>query len=878
MTQDPVPHESPFGLTRRDEGGRVEQARRLAARPGGLPSLNRLAELASRLLRTDAAQVTVIAEHQVVMGGSGTAADDVGRSSPSDDSLCGVTTAAGAAVVIPDATRDPRVRDLPPVASGAVGSYLGVPLRAGGHVVGALCVFGPGARSWTDEDLTLLSALAGPATTELEMAALESSYEEDRVLWQLAVDAAGVGAFDWDLSTGALRWDDRLLALFGHTRDTFGSTIEAFDACLHPEDRDRVGKALDDAITTCGSYAAEYRVVRPDGDVRWVAARGHAIAGVDGVAARVVGAAYDTTAVHDGEARLVRTLEAMPTAFFHLDREWRFTYANPEARRLLGGIGSDVVGHVLWDLFPDALGTDFERYYRAAALSGEPAAFEAFYPPPLDAWYEVRCWPVPDGLSVYFIEVTQRHEARRVLDRAARRAELLAEVTRALTSTLDEEEAVARLTQILVPGLGDWCVVTLVEGSPPPDPATERGWRRRLRDIGWWHVDPTLRPLVERYTQVRVPALSDRSLVAEALGTLEPVIVQSGAAERIASILHPGEAGRLCRELDPAAAAVFPLQGRGRLAGLVTVFRDRARGGFSEEDLDLLEDVAGRAGLALDNANLYAGQRKLAEGLQRSLLTAPPQPDGLEVVVRYEPAAESAQVGGDWYDAFHQLDGALVLVIGDVVGHDSIAAADMGEVRGLLRGIAATTSDSPAPLLARVDEAMGTLAVDTIATAVVARLETPTGGDADLVGAGGRRLRWSNAGHPPPVVVLPPQGDGSDGRDARPEVRLLWASEADPMLGLFSEEDDAPRRETEVDLPDGALLLLYTDGLVERRGEVLDVGLERLRDALAELGTDRPLEELADGLLRRQLLGWTEDDVALVLVRIGERPQVHVAE
>ncbi|MDT9592100.1 SpoIIE family protein phosphatase [Nocardioides zeae] len=844
----------PFGSARSSgESARVEQARRLAARADGLPSLNRLAELAARLLHTSSAQVSVIADDQTVMGGAGDASSSVGQRSPSADSLCTVTTEAAVPVVIPDATADPRTRDLPSVRSGAVGAYLGVPLHSGDHVVGALCVFSPGERAWTAEEVGLLAELAGPTMTELELAALESTYEEDRVLWQLAVDAAGVGAFDWDLRTDVLRWDERLLELFGHTRESFGGTIEAFNACVHPEDRDRVGLALSSAIESCGGYAAEYRVVRPDGEVRWVSARGHAIAGPDGTAARVVGAAYDTTAVHDGEARVARTLDAMPTAFFHLDRDWRFSYANPEARRLLGAIGSEVVGHVIWELFPDAVGTEFESSYRGAMDSDEPAAFEAYYPPPLDAWYEVRCWPVPDGLSVYFIEVTQRHQARAVLERAARRSELLAEVTRALTATLDEEEAVARLTQILVPGLGDWCVVTLVEGSPPPDPRSERGWRRRLRDIGWWHRDPERRTMVERYAQLRVPALTDDSLVAEALVSQEPVVVPSGATERIVGILRPGEAGQICRDLAPSAVAVLPLQGRGRLSGLMTVFRDAERGSFSEEDLDLLADVAGRAGLALDNANLYAGQRKLAEGLQRSLLTAPPQPADLEVAVRYEPAAESAQVGGDWYDAFEQTDGTLTLVIGDVVGHDTVAAAEMGEVRGLLRGIAATTGDGPAALLERVDRAMETLAVDTIATSVVARLEPS---DA---GPGWRRLRWANAGHPPPLLLEP-------GDDGVRTARLLWSTPANRMLGLPT--DDESRAESVVDVPPGAVLLLFTDGLVERRGEVLDVGLERLRDTVLATSPDASLEEVADQVLRRQLPGWTEDDVALVVVRL----------
>ncbi|WP_447645276.1 PP2C family protein-serine/threonine phosphatase [Nocardioides zeae] len=269
----------------------------------------------------------------------------------------------------------------------------------------------------------------------------------------------------------------------------------------------------------------------------------------------------------------------------------------------------------------------------------------------------------------------------------------------------------------------------------------------------------------------------------------------------------------------------------------------------------MLSEVADRAGLALDNATLYASQRDIAEGLQRSLLTAPPRLDHLDVVVRYEPAAEAAQVGGDWYDAFQQpAANAVTLVIGDVIGHDAKAAAAMGQVRTLLRGIAVTTEAGPAEVLHRVDTALATLRVDTMATALMARLEQTPAQRA----SGSATLRWSSAGHPPPVVVV----DG--------EPRALWCGDPHPMLGLLTEATVASARgESSVELPPGSLLLLYTDGLVERRGEVLDTGLDRLCEALTELLAEDPdTEELCDRLMARMLPGWTEDDIALVAVRL----------
>ena len=689
----------------------------------------------------------------------------------------------------------------------------------------------------------------------------------DRLAWETAVDAAGVGAFDWELDTGQLRWDDRLLQVFGLERDSFDGTIDTFKQHVHPEDLARVTHALEEAVASCGEYVAEYRAVRPDGDVRWVFARGLALAGPDGRAARVVGAAYDTTAVHDAEVRVARVLEAMPSAFFHLDRSWRFTYVNTEAETLLGASRADLVGGVVWDLFPAAVGSDFETQYRHAMASGEPVGFDAYYPPPLDSWYEVRGWPTPDGLSVYFNDVTERRTAQTMLATAARRASILARVSDELASTLDAEEAVARLAPVLVPELADWCILTLLDDVAGGD------WRRRLADVGWWHKDQGRRHLVDRYTQVRVPALRDDSLVHRAMdGT--GTVVETDAADALAPVLEPGEARDLLTELAPGSAAVLPLRGRGHTVGLLSVFREAETGPFTDDDLTMLRDVAARAGLALDNARLFKQQRDLAEGLQRSLLTAPPEPDHLHVVVRYSPAAQAAQVGGDWYDAFLQRDGATVIVIGDVVGHDAAAAAAMGQVRGILRGIAAHTGESPAEVLRGVDQLIDTLKLDTTATAVVARLEqTPEEKEAGVT-----RLRWSAAGHPPPVVLLP-DGCGHLLTGSDPTGTLARHTDGGPpdlgatdlLLGL---DPGTERREHVVTLPRESVVLLYTDGLVERRGEHLDLGFARLRRVLGELArTDGPVDELCDRLLARMVPERPEDDVALVAVKLHREDQ-----
>jgi light-regulated signal transduction histidine kinase (bacteriophytochrome) len=245
---------------------------------------------------------------------------------------------------------------------------------------------------------------------------------------------------------------------------------------------------------------------------------------------------------------------------------------------------------------------------------------------------------------------------------------------------------------------------------------------------------------------------------------------------------------------------------------------------------------------------LYARSRSIvraAETLQRSLLSDPPQPSHLEVAVRYVPAAREAQVGGDWYDVFAQPDGSTVLVIGDVAGHDTEAAACMAQLRGLLRGIAYDSALSPAQVLARLDAAIEGLGLGAMATVLVARLDRAD--DGPLV------LRWSNAGHLPPLVVGP---DGVQQVLAAPGLMLG----VDPAIA---------RTDTEVVLEPGSTVLLYTDGLVERRDQVFDDGIERLQQALAALGA-QPVEQLSDALLARMLPGErAEDDVALVAVRLG---------
>lgn len=431
--------------------------------------------------------------------------------------------------------------------------------------------------------------------------------------------------------------------------------------------------------------------------------------------------------------------------------------------------------------------------------------------------------------------------------RAAASAALAASVASGLAETLDAAEAAARLARLVVPALADWAVVSLVEDSDHADS------RRSIRDVASWHADPALRPLAQDYAALRLASLAPASFLRRALDTGQPVTLTSGATAAISALLRTGRARDILHELAPDSFAVIPLPGRTRILGLLTLFNGRARGARTDLEVATALDVAGRAGLALDNARLYRQQRQLAEGFQRSLLTEPVQSEHLQIVVRYVPAAEAAKVGGDWYDAFAQPGGATTLVIGDVVGHDTTAAAAMGQLRSLLRGIAVATGAGPAQLLREVDAAMATLGEPTIATAVVARVSQSD----DERRRGVTSVAWSNAGHPDPMVLAP---GGA--------VTRLAADRPDMILGVRS---GALRTESIVSLARGTTLLFYTDGLVERRTIGVQAGMESLQALLAQLAAQHPTLDLAaltDEILARMVPDRPEDDVALLAVRL----------
>ncbi|WP_380166459.1 SpoIIE family protein phosphatase [Jannaschia sp. R86511] len=301
------------------------------------------------------------------------------------------------------------------------------------------------------------------------------------------------------------------------------------------------------------------------------------------------------------------------------------------------------------------------------------------------------------------------------------------------------------------------------------------------------------------------------------------------------------------------AWAFLPLRSAGELLGcLVVCWREEQAP--EADHLELLDGFAAQLSQTFDRIRAQEAEaaaarevHRLSETVQRSLLQNPPVPEQVQVAVRYVPAAEHVRVGGDWYDAFMTTSGTTLLAIGDVTGHDGTAAATMAQIRSLLRGMAYDSDDSPALLLARLDRALEGLRLDTLATAVLARLE-------HVVHEDGRRwqVRWSNAGHLAPVLR---HADGS--------VELL-EDKHDLLLGL---DPLTPRREQVVVVEPGATLVLHTDGLIERRTVGLQDGIDRVCATLARHG-HRDAEAVCDELLDQVAPAVNEDDIALLVLQV----------
>ncbi|MFC9278534.1 PP2C family protein-serine/threonine phosphatase [Streptomyces collinus] len=273
---------------------------------------------------------------------------------------------------------------------------------------------------------------------------------------------------------------------------------------------------------------------------------------------------------------------------------------------------------------------------------------------------------------------------------------------------------------------------------------------------------------------------------------------------------------------------------------------------FGDDDEDLLTALASAASVSIENARLYERLERAALQFQRRMLPVIPDLSPLRAAVRYEPASELPRLGGDWYDAMPLPDGATCVVVGDVTGHDVEAAPLMGQLRNMLRALAFDRCgpgrcDPPSRVVSRLDRALTMFEDPPTATLVLGRIEH---------GPDGYTFHWTNAGHPPPLLVTAAGG-----------TRYLAPAQHGIPVGI---DPDVPRFDHAQPLPPGATLVLFTDGLVERRGQDIDAGLGELAEEAAALA-DAPPDALCDGLIARGRQVF-DDDVAVLALRVPGGP------
>lgn len=442
----------------------------------------------------------------------------------------------------------------------------------------------------------------------------------------------------------------------------------------------------------------------------------------------------------------------------------------------------------------------------------------------------------PDLPDVYDVDSAVQH----ALDRLT----TLANANDALASTLDVEIGMRRLCRTLVPGLADWCAVDLLD---------DHG---RLRRRVVEHRDTDRVPTGSHEALLpRVTTRSRAPLARVLRGTAPLLLTDFPAPDQAADPLHAIEL-ELFAHLGASTAVLVPLRSRGHALGVLTLVRSGDSALLDEDDLPLIEDLAHRVALAVDNAHLHAQVLNTAERMQRSLLPDLPNSGPLELAARYQPSRSTAEVGGDWYDAFVLPEGATTLIIGDVAGHDLRAAVTMSRMRNMLRGIACDRKEPPGKILARLDAANDILYRGQTLTCVYALVEK-------LAPSESWTLHYAVAGHPPPLLIT-----------AEGDTRYL----EDGRSLLLGVEPTCVRPDASEALPPDSIVLLYTDGLIERRGEDLDRGLARLRRQAAALAHE-PLDVFCDELLT--LAASSNDDVALIAVRVpaaGTGPATATAE
>ena len=420
--------------------------------------------------------------------------------------------------------------------------------------------------------------------------------------------------------------------------------------------------------------------------------------------------------------------------------------------------------------------------------------------------------------------------ARAEADSTREQLDFLLRAGALVAAARDRDELLDHVAQLVVPSLADYCVVFL--------PAADG----MLCASALTHADPAratmLAHLREHPISPAGPLLPQRAYTT---GTTQ--LTPDVAAEMPAWARAEPDMISIVKLMHPQSAIGTPLLAAQGPLGVMVLGRGAGRPRFAGSDVEMVEELARRLAVGLANADTFAREHAIAETLQRSLLPgALPQIPGLDLAVRYLPATEGADVGGDWYDAFPLAGGRAGLVTGDVAGHNIASASIMGQVRSLLRGYAIDNLD-PARVLRRTNTAVTQLLPDVLASVVYAVLDPATGD-----------LTYANAGHPPPLIAT------STGHAE------FLNDTAGTMLGACT---DARFTTGHRQLPPGAALLCYTDGLIEDRRRDISEGLTILAETLQRSGPSPAGQTCAT--VQAALLGTTgrDDDVCILAARLS---------
>ncbi|MFJ8112708.1 SpoIIE family protein phosphatase [Streptomyces sp. NPDC096132] len=547
--------------------------------------------------------------------------------------------------------------------------------------------------------------------------------------------------------------------------------------------------------------------------------------------------------MRDSLAALESLFSQSPIGLATLGTDLRFLRVNDALARMNGVPAAEHVGRRLTEVVPGVNAVALESTMREVLDRGTAVVdVRRTGRTPADPHRE-RTWscsyaPLLDGagrtlgLIASLIDITESQQAERDAERARRRFALLAEAGTRVGTTLDLRQTAEEIVAMLVPQLADSADVQLLEEVLDPDESTAatQGVVRRMAAL---FPDPSAP------TAKLLPGMTFRLV----RGSFYERVITEGRPTNlyrsdVPSLISDPRADELRAYLmNLGSARLIPLVARGKTLGAVVVTRLRSREPFDEQDCVLIDELAARAALNIDNALMYTRQRAAALTLQRSLTnSALPVVPGLDLTGRYLPASEH-DVGGDWFDVIALPDDRTGLVIGDVMGHGIHAAAVMGQLRAAMRSLA-RHGIRPARMLRSLDAVVADMGEDQMATCVYAVHDPATGG-----------CLVARAGHPPPAVVAP--GGAITFLDGSPGTPLGTGGQR------FGTEA--------VPLPPGSLLVLYTDGLIEARGSDVDQGLDRLARALRHPA--RSLAALCDAVLEQMLPHPAEDDVAVLMAR-----------